>query len=881
MREDVLHAVPAAHVACADTASQSVARRTFVKWAALAGGAAALESSSLLKRYAKADSETAGSAVPEGFVGNTADAISDGLPYGADKVVRCLCTNGDVCGMNHVGNVYVKDGQILRWEGCPEGCNEGGLCARGAAGMQIINSPNRIKYPMRRTNEKGVEGEFERISWDECYDTIVEAMASAIEEEGPQTIWTLGFHYGNYALKSMYAAFGKIWQTDRAYGPAGCFSDLQVGTAATLGDTYHSLKDDPLASKLIVSWGQNDAVAKPGEYSQSFRRAVRESGAKWIQIEPRLSETGLKADLYLPVRPGADAYLALAMCNVIISEGLQDQAFIDKHTYGYEEFKQLVARYDPETVEKICWTPADKIREAARMYATTKPAMLLVGRGGNQTGGKDSNASWLASRAIFCLVGLCGQAGMKGAGVSTEASNQPTSNLHFHWPNQINGLMHPSLCDALVERDTDTYPTGGVWGAAHRLLDDTPNSYRVFLGNINPASSAGNGQAVAEAFKKIPLVVVNNRLAHWTASGFADILVPICTWAEMCCWRPDWEEMIITEKAVEPMFESVSDCEFFRQLSRRLARRLGLDESKAWPWDTDDDFMRVYVENDLVRDEMKKRVEQGYDKYADWEEPTLEQVMASPHGMPNPFYPGLPDFVPYLAKNFPDQAPADMDPDEVFFPTAAGGDYAGDGKLLFRADWLAERSGGALPVMPVPEEPQDSWYADGNPVESGNWEESDAVKQGYDLVACGKAHTTWQFISFNQDKDGANASSWLREAFQSASVPCVEMNPADAENRGLSDGQLVTVESQYGKQEGLTLVVTERAMPGVIVPPCHWGKIQNAIYPYSLSLDALDPQYKTKLNPGGVGEWGTGTSMNMGGMNTQSAVLCKVYAYEG
>ncbi len=881
MREDVLHAVPAAHVACADTASQSVARRTFVKWAALAGGAAALESSSLLKRYAKADGETAGSAVPEGFVGNTADAISDGLPYGADKIVRCLCTNGDVCGANHVGQAYVKDGEIVRWEGCPEACSLGGLCPRSAAGMQIINSPNRIKYPMRRTNEKGVEGEFERISWDECYDTIVEAMASAIEEEGPQTIYTLTFHYGNEALKGIIQTFAKVWQTDRAYGPAGCFSDLQVGSAATLGDAYHSLKDDPLDAKLILSWGENDAVAKPTEYSESYRKAVREKGAKWIQVEPRLSETGLKADLYLPVRPGTDSYLALAMAHVIIEEGLQDQEFIDAHTFGYEEFKELVERYDPETVEQITWCPAERIREAARLYATTKPALLLVGRGGNQTGGADSNAGWLMSRAAFCLPGLTGNFGVKGSGISMEASGQPTNNLHFHWPQLINSNAQASYVEPLVESDSDAYPALGVWGAARHLIDREPYGYRVYIGNINPAASAGNVDEMGEAFKKIPLVVVNNRLAHWTASGYADILVPICTWAESYCWRPDFEEVILTEPAIEPMFESVSDITFFRELSRRLARRMGLDEKAAWPWDTDEEFIGLFVDNDLIRDEMRKRVDQGYSEYEPWLEPTLQKVVDSPTGIPNPFYAGLHDFIPFKAKNYPNEAPEGTDPEAIWFPTAAGGDYPGDGKLLFRCDWITERSNGVLPALPIPEEPQDSWYAHGNPIESGDWEESDAVKAGYNLVACGKGHRHWQFISFNQDKDGGNASSWLREAFRTAGTPCVEMNPLDAQARGLADGDLVTVESQYGKQEGVTLIVTERSMPGVIVPPCHWGKLQNKIYPYSLSLEQLPDECKMKFNPGAVGEWGAGATPTMGGQNTQSAVLCKVYAYEG
>lgn len=859
--------------------SLSMGRRSFLKWAGALGGAAALGSSSLLTACSQASSDGTASAATGNFIANSAAALSEGLPYGADKVVPTICTCGDACGPNHVGQAYVKDGNIVYYEGCPDAPNKGRLCARGMAGMSIINNPNRIKYPMKRTNEKGVEGEFERISWDEAYDTIVDHLEKAIKEEGPHTISTVVYHHGNMMLYGFNQAFSKIWGTDSAYAPGGCFSDLQVGEATTLGDSYHWLAGDPQHSKCIISWGENDAVAKPSEWGFTLRDAQVNEGAKLIQIEPRISSTTEKADLYLPVRPGTDAYLALAMANVIINEGLEDKEFIKNHTYGYEEFKELVQRYDPETVEKITWTPADRIREAARIYATNKPAMILIGRGGNQTGGR-SNSGWLMSRAIECLIGLTGNAGVKGTGLSTETSIQPTNTLWFNWPMRVIPNGHASSAEALIKRDP-AYPAEGVWGAAERLIEREPWGYRVWIGNINPAGSSGNTKILDEALKKLDLVVVNNRLNHWTGSGYADILIPICTWPEMYITSCDYEEMLMSAPAIDPMFESVSDFEFYKELSKRLANRLGLDEEKAWPWKDDKDWMDWYIHgnDNMVVNEIKKRIEQGYEQFNDWADIDVDKVIASPHGFPNPFYSGLDDYVPYLAKYYP-TAPEGTDPNSVFFPTAAGGDYKGDGKLLFRCDWINERSGGILPAMPIPEEPYDSWYKDGNPIESGNWEESDAVKNGYDLVACGKAHTHWGFLSFNQDKDGGPASSQLREAFLSASVPTVEMNPKDAEKRGLKDGDRVDVSSQEGTMDNLYLVVTERAMPGVIVPPCHWGKNQCAIYPYSQSLRQVPIDKRLNINPGAVGEWAVGAGA-MGGQNVQSAVLCKVTKHEG
>ena len=182
----------------------TLSRRSFVKWAAAVGGAAAL-SDSLLVNRAKATEE--GASDTEGYAGNTQAAISDGLPYGADKVVPVLCGSGDVCGNLHTANCYVKDGAVVYYEGCKDGYCKGHLCARGQSMFEIINSPDRIMYPMRRTNEKGVEGEFERITWDEAIDEITDAMAKAINEEGPHTIAVGSSHVAN---KNEYLAMNRF-----------------------------------------------------------------------------------------------------------------------------------------------------------------------------------------------------------------------------------------------------------------------------------------------------------------------------------------------------------------------------------------------------------------------------------------------------------------------------------------------------------------------------------------------------------------------------------------------------------------------------------------------------------------------------------------------
>ena len=851
---------------------EGMKRRDFLKLSGLAGGAAVLAPSLLVGCSPQGPSEPQQSE-EEQEPGYITDAISDGLPYGADKVCPVMCTNGDACGQLHCGAAYVKDGTIVHYEGYLEGFNKGGLCARGMSGFDIINHPDRIKYPMRRTNEKGIKGEFERISWEDALEEISEAMKKAIEEEGPHTIAAGFAHPGNLASDATAAVFCTLFSANSPNGPE-CQHDLQFGPSVTIGDMYHAHEADPFESKLLILWGENTAVTKPQEWAGSYGKAMYDYGAKVVVIDARKTPTANKADIFIPVRPGTDAYVALAMANVIINEGLIDQAFIDQHTFGYEEFKDLVAKYTPEEVEKISWAPADKVREVARLYATTKPAMLCIGRGGNSAGGRESNAGWMMSRAITCLVGLCGQVGVTGSGVSVETSSSNPGNLFYHWPKSYTVSGPAKEVKALIERDQPS--PSGIWQKNEILFDRNPYGYHVYMTNGNFAATSGNQEEAAEAFKKIDFVISNNRLINWTASAFADILLPVCSWAETYVWRPDWEHMVATEPAIDPLFESVSDVEVYKRISIALADKLGLglSDEEVWPWVDEKAFVASMAANEKICAEYEKRIAEGDEQYAEYENFTIDTVIKHPEGVLNPFYAGRKGFVPFKAKlyDYNGAVPEGTDPESIWFPTDGN-----TGRLLFKADFLSEHSDGVLPALPIPDEPVDSYYADGNPIESGNWDYSAAVKEGFEFVSVGRAHKFWQFLSFNQTSDGGPASTLLREAFDSASEPLVEINPLDAKELGIEDGDEVVVESQYGKMEGVKAHLTETVMPKTVVPPVHWGSIQSSIYPTSRSLYAVASDRRGSLLPPFIGEFGSDKRRGAGGITNQTGTLCKVY----
>ena len=850
---------------------KDMGRRDFLKWSGIAGGAAMITPSLLVGCSPKEVEPQEAEKDTSGYI---MDAVSDGLPYGADKVCPVICGTGDACGQSHTCQCYVKDGTIVYYEGCTEGYNGGRMCARGQSGFDIVNSPDRIKYPMRRTNEKGVVGEFERIGWEEAIEEITEAMAQAIEEEGPHTVATSWAHNTSFQMYSLTSAFNAIFGTEAAILP-DCWFDLQFGPVPTLGDMFHCHMEDALESKLIILWGENTSITKPQEWADSYGAAKYKGGAKLVVIDSRLTETALKADVYIPVRPGTDAYVALAMANVIIEENLVDQAFIDEHTYGYEEFKALAVKYTPEDVEKITWAPADKVRELAREYATAKPSMIAIGRGGNSAGGKRSNAGWMMSRAICCLPGLCGQFGVKGAGVSIETSSGSPSKLCYHWPAPV--VMAGSTPYVTPRIKGTSAHHGGIWGQRDVLYYRDPYGYRVMVGNGNFAASSGNQAEADAAFKAIGMTVIINRTVHFTASRYADILLPTTCWPEQHMFRSDWTEAVMTPPAVEPMFECKCDHDIYREIALALAKKLGIEGSdkEIWPWESEIDYLRCFLTGDAAKAAYAQCVEAGLEEYEGMAEAAVEDIETRPAGVPNPFFAGQKGFVPYKAKHY-DYAggvPEGIDPESVWFPTDGG-----NGRLLFKADFLPQCSGDVLPAMPIPEEPEDSYYVDGNPIESGNWEFSDAVKNGYEYVAVGRGHSPWQFLSFHQNPDGGPASQLLREAFGDACEPCVGINPQDAAKLGIEQDDLVTIESQYGKIESVKANLTERIMPSTIFPPYHWGTVQNQIYPSSRTLEAVDAKLRPQVTPPFVGQFNSGTTRrSSAGINCQTGTLCKVY----
>ena len=237
--------------------------------------------------------------------------------------------------------VFVRDGKVVYHKGNPESPTRGTMCAKGLASIQEVYNPNRIMYPMKRGGERG-GGEWIRIGWEEALDIIAGKMKASAEKYGAHSIAVCqgtGRGYNRYTFR-----FARSIGTpnvglpaDFCYGPRLAVFGMMVG--GRLYCDYHGWGGE--YPKTQISWGkQLEITNADGEMAVWFLDSL-DKAEHLILVDPRATRLAGRADLWLKVRPGTDAALALGMLNVIINEGLHDKDFVDNWTHGFDKLKEL------------------------------------------------------------------------------------------------------------------------------------------------------------------------------------------------------------------------------------------------------------------------------------------------------------------------------------------------------------------------------------------------------------------------------------------------------------------------------------------------------------------------------------------------------------
>lgn len=284
-------------------------------------------------------------------------------------------------------------------------------CSKAYATLQRLYHPNRLKYPMKRTRPKGsTDPGYVRISWNEAYDMITSHLNRIKETYGPHAVF---FYVGDpkeprAAVQRLAATFGSV--------NYGCESSTACRRAAMLAELltygFPTMGNLPTEeTKVTLIWGTNPAYSGQPFMCHAQLLEAKERGVKFIVVDPRLTPTAQTlAHIHLQPRPATTAALAAGIMHVIFKEDLHDKKFCRDWIHGIDELKDYVREFPPEKVEKITWVPADKIIEAARLYATNGPGGMKTGAQGTT---HDSNAT-NNHRAILLIPAICGYLDVPG-----------------------------------------------------------------------------------------------------------------------------------------------------------------------------------------------------------------------------------------------------------------------------------------------------------------------------------------------------------------------------------------------------------------------------------------------------------------------------------
>ena len=472
------------------------------------------------------------------------------------KVVRAACPHDcpDTCAML----VTVEEGRAVRVAGDPHHpFTRGFLCTKVANYEQRTHSVDRVRTCLRRAGTKG-EGHFEEISWDEALDEIASRFRTLAESsEGAETILpysycgTMGLVQSQSMDRRFFHRLGAS-QLDRTI----CASAGAAGYKATVGASIGTDPERFQDARLILIWGSNTLSSNVHLWPEILK--AKAAGARLIAIDPRRTRTADQCDEHIAPLPGTDAALALALMHVIFAEGLEDKDYLERYTIGASELRIRAREYSPERVAGICGLSAETITRLARLYATTKPAVIRINYGLQRHAG-----GGMAVRTVACLPAVTGAWRDPAGGILLSTSGT--------FPLNYQALERPDLMPQRTPRTLNMSELGNV---LTRVCD--PPVRALYVYNSNPAAVAPDQRKVIEGLRRDDLFTVVHEQFMTDTADYADIVLPATTQLEHFDLHKAYGHfyLIINERAIEPLHEAKCNSEVFRL----LAARLGFEE---------------------------------------------------------------------------------------------------------------------------------------------------------------------------------------------------------------------------------------------------------------------------------------------------------------
>ena len=456
----------------------------------------------------------------------------------------------DTCALR----VTVEHGRAVRVAGDPDHPSTAGtLCTKVSRYTERTYSPDRLLTPLRRVGAKG-EGRFEPIGWEQALDLIASRL-KAIAARDPQRILpysyagTMGWVQGEGMAMRLFHKLGASL-LERTI----CSAPGMAGLQYTLGGAVAMDVERFVDARLILIWGSNPITS-----SVHFWRLAQEArrrGARLVAIDPYRSDTALKCDQHIALRPGTDAALALGMIRVLIEEDLLDRDYIEHHTLGFAELADRAALWPPERVAEVCGIEAAVVQALARDYGRIRPAAIRLNYGMQRVRGGGN-----AVRAIACLPALVGAWRDPAGGLLLSSSQMvPTTPARHTRPDLLPGWPQR------LPRSINMVEIGQA------LLAADPPIEALIVYNANPLAVAPDSEQVVRGFAREDLFTVVIEQFRTDTADYADVVLPATTQLEHFDVHKSYGHwyVLANHPAIAPVGEARPNADIFRELAARM-----------------------------------------------------------------------------------------------------------------------------------------------------------------------------------------------------------------------------------------------------------------------------------------------------------------------
>jgi len=653
------------------------------------------------------------------------------------------------------------------------------LCAKVAKYLDRVYAPDRVLYPMRRITAKGpvtqarsfapgrvkdpaLLGTWRRISWDEALGEIASRFRAIAGEFGSEAILpysyggTLGAINGASMDRRFFRRLGAS-QLERTI----CSSAGEAAIESVMGIKLGTEPDQLIHSRYIIAWASN--IHGNNVHLWPYIVEARRRGAKLVVIDPYRTRTAACADWHIPINPGTDGALALAMMHVIIGEGLYDADYVEKYTLGFDALREKVKSYPPERAAEWTGIATDNIRKLAHEYATTRPAVIRLNYGVQRSDGGGT-----AARAIAMLPCIIGSLREVGGGIHLSTSGAFRLNQ--------DALKRPDLKPDGFDRPARVVNMVRL-GEALTTLNDPPVKV-LFVYNSNPAAVCPNHNLVVRGLLRPDLFTVVHEQFFTDTTDYADIVLPATTFFEHKDLQAAYGHyyLQVSDQAIEPLGDCRANVEVFRALAERMGFRdecfrESVDEMIDGALASDDPWLVGITRGRLER-EGQVRLNFG----------------ASGDGLRSSSS-RLPASDPRLAASGAESEP--------FLPFAHGNFRTPSGRAELYSEAMK-----ALGLDPVAE-----------------------------FIPPAESRHGIQRTSFPLEFLARKADNFMNSTFcdqpsvrEMEEVDILEMHPADAEARGVANGETVRVYNHRGEIL-LTARVDGAVQPGVVAARLNWAKL--------------------------------------------------------